>query len=298
MSTDNGNVLVRIEMKPIKGEGNATPEQLEAQATAAERSMEAVDFHAARGTCGDERERAGLLNGSAAIEARPSVFGGPDIYALSIAELTGVLPESITSGEAALRWAKDRINDAGFLSGGHAKCAANAGFKDWMSVIAYNPAAVADYVKMQLGEAYDPVLMAEVTDNAKVAVESGRYDDWNEGILIRVLGDEAGEAIEVLAAEPDDPNKVKPHEAKTFIREKIRGKTVNQTALFRMSVLGGGSFVVTDLYAADLQAAITSGPEAARLTALAAHAHEAMNAAVAGAVPNETIYQIDLTVAE
>lgn len=297
MSTDNGNVLVRIETEAIKGQGDATRAQLEAQAAIASGCGAEVDYKNTRGTCGDERERAGLLNGSTEVEDRPSVWGGPDIYGLGISELTGVIPAGVTTGKEALRQTKAKINDAGIKSGGHVNCAANAGFKSWISTIAYSPGTIEAYIKKELGEQYDPGVLAELSTNAKAAVESGRYDDWDETVLQEVLGEEKGEALEVLAKDPQNPDKVKPHEAKTFVRQKKRNRTINQTEVYRRSVYGGGSFVVDEPYAEDIEAAVTSGPDAARLMVLARHAREAINAAVAGAVPNETIYEIELAAA-
>lgn len=117
-------------------------------------------------------------------------------------------------------------------------------------------------------------------------VTSGRYDDWDESVLERVLGDEAGYAIEVLQPVP--------HEGVTFVRNKVKGKTVHQNALH--DAAGADSFVQYDPYADEIENALADGPQAAWKQKVARHAREALIAAIAPALPNPELDQFNLTV--
>ena len=64
--------------------------------------MVEVDYDTVRGACGDERYRIGLLSGEEIVEPRPSVFGGPNIYGLYVAELAGVFANSPLSADERL----------------------------------------------------------------------------------------------------------------------------------------------------------------------------------------------------
>lgn len=68
-----------------------------------------------------------------------------------------------------------------------------------MGIIAGNREAVAGYAMSQLGDSFDATAMDEVFAHADAVVASERYADWDESVLTRVLGAEAGEAIELLA---------------------------------------------------------------------------------------------------
>lgn len=89
---------VAVVPKALKGEQpTITPEEVEAQGHIAVRVIEEVDYDTVRGTCGDERERIGLLNGEPTVETRPSAYGGPNIYALYMAQLSGFFGPNDTS---------------------------------------------------------------------------------------------------------------------------------------------------------------------------------------------------------
>lgn len=281
-----------VDSEPIKDTRNdhtAKPDfaLVEQQAQLTEANLVPVDYYKVRGTCGDERPRVGLLSGVVTIEVRPSTFGGPDIHALAISELTGTMPANLETGEQRLSYAKDRLNRGGLLSGGHIHCAANGGLFMWLDALADNPENARTYVRRQLREHYSESLMNEVVHNAGVAVRSGAYNDWNEQILMDVLDNEAGEAIECLGDVE--------HGAVLVARNQLAGKTVAQTAVYEQSVLGHGTYDIDDQYEALIDAIMVGDMEdAQRLLLLAAHAREAIIAAVAGAVPNELLYQTTL----
>lgn len=291
------NVTYAIHEEAIKTNGaeQVPREALEQQAEAAVACLEAVDYGETPGTCGDERERVGLLDGSSRVEARPSVFGGPNIYGLGIAELTGYFGDADSDGETRLTRVTDLLEDARdsdgnpvIVSGGHVHCAANEKLNVWMGVIADNPDAVKAYARMNMGRHYDESLMDAVISRAAKVVASKRYGEWTEEVLQKVLGKEKADVeIERLAD--------KPHEGVTLVRNKIPDSTVNQTKLVARSVIGEGSFVHDDPYAGAIEHVITSGPDAVRMKQQAEHAREAILAAVAAIVPNEEIYQLDLS---
>jgi hypothetical protein len=212
------------------------------------------------------------------------VAGGPNIYALAVAELTDYFGNDTSNGEARLARVTDRLTEARIKSGGHEKCAANAGFAVWMRVIAEKPEAIKAYAERQLGAAYDDSAMQAVINNAKAVIASGRYGHWEETVLARVLGDQAGEAIEVLADVP--------HEAVTLVRNEIDGETIDHSKLYDISVVGRGSFVNDENYANMIEHVLSSGPDAVRKKVEAGHAREAILAAVAAAVPNALLYQL------
>ena len=131
---DIGLVNVKVREIPIKSEGNEllSIEELQAQAEVARDALVPVDYENTRGTCLDEREREGLVNGQPS-EVRPSAPGGPDIYALSIGELTGMFGENSTL-EDDLVEAHDLIEGGGLLGGCHVGCAASQ-ISPWMTLI-------------------------------------------------------------------------------------------------------------------------------------------------------------------
>lgn len=278
-------VDIKVEFEPVKGTEFIEPALLEAHAEVEIGALRDVDHRTVRSTCMDERERSHKRNGSTEIEPRLSVPGGSDIYGLAVSELTDSMPENVATGDEALASVKRRNNAAGIASGGHVDCKAAAAFTDWMRMIADSPDAVRPYVQKMLGEAYDESIFRKVSENAAKALSSGRYPEgWNgEEALIRVLGDEAGEAIEVLVPGP--------HKAKKVVRQLSRGKTVHQNVLVQTSVIGEGSFVIDDPHAADIESVQTSGADAAAKMHVARYAREAIIGALAGAVPNETLYQ-------
>ena len=288
MEMSDISLQIDIKEEPVKNSGAELIDYdlLRRQAEQALDCAETVDYHHARGTCSDERSRAGLLNGTATVEARPSVLGGPDVYALAVGELTGAF-ESGQPASGRLVTAKERINAVGLLSGGHVKCAANNGFASWMAAFAENPGFAREYTRQKLGPEYNESLFDEIVQNARATVASERYRDWNESILQKVLGDEAGEAIEVL-------NDV-PHEGVEFVETDQPDVTVDQTNLYAESVLGRGSFVFDRSYAGEIEAAVTDGLMRDDRLLLARHAREAIIASVAGAVPNPDLYQVVLS---
>lgn len=276
----------KILESPIKGERTMTDEQLQYQADLARRHTVEVDYHKVMSTCGDERKRAGLADGSATVEVRPSVFAGSNVYALYIAESTNYFGTGDYTAEERLAQSTRSLKDAQLLSGGHAGCAANAGLKPIMETISRGPEAFRDYARLNMGEQYNDEAMTAAFTNVKKAVESGRYDEWSEAVLPKVLakeGENPGQAIEILENVP--------HKARTLIRNKIVGTTVDQNAIHDDS--GEDSFVFDDGYAGAIEAAITSGINAVEANLIAQHAREAFLAAVAGAVPNPEINQID-----
>lgn len=279
-----------IHEQPIKSLGaEIVPvDLLEAQAEEVKASVVPIEYQGVRGTCMDERFRVGTRSGSP-VEVRPSVPGGPDIYALAISELTGAFGDEESTGADRLSQTKTTLNRTKILSGGHDGCAANAAFPIWMGLIADKPELMKEYAQSQMGDFYNEEVANKVVANAQSVVAAGRYEGWQEAKLAEVLGEEAEEAIEVLG-------KVE-HEALTFVRNKVDGTTVDQNKLYNSSIIGKGSFVVDEAYADDIEHALSGGPDAVSKKQLAEHAREFVIAALAQAVPNEELYQIDLMAA-
>ncbi len=284
----------KITVNPIKAPAEYPPipvEKLDEQAELARKYLVAVDYHQIRGTCIDERARIGLRAGGSHTEPRPSVPGGPNIYALGVAELTGYFGASNEAGESRLKRITDRLNVAGIKSGGHEKCAANAGFGVWMQTIASESEYIKTYARLRFGEGFDERIMDGLVEHARQIIASGVYVNWNEDVLISVLGEAvAAEAIERLA-------KVE-HGALTLVRNWNENTTVDQTAIYKENEtgvgIGNGSFVSDEAYADTIEHIIASGPDAVTKKVEAEYAREAILAAVAAAVPNKQLYQIDL----
>jgi len=276
---------------PVKGAGDVV--SLEA----AERQAVRIRAHVvrvpkrARGTCRDEREREGLASGEETVEVRPSVDGGPNLYGLAVAELTGYFGDAPSSGEERLAEVTQVLEDSDeeILSGGHQDCAANGKLGVWLGRLS-DPSAkekINDAMRNELGDEYDSELAHELFGHADATNQSGRYANWDETVLPRVLGDEAGQAIERLA-----PIK---HDAKTLARNHIEGTTVHQNGLHEDGQNGGDgerSFVFDDWYAAKIEGVLSTGPEAGRMLKLARHARAAIVAAVNMAVPNPELYEV------
>jgi hypothetical protein len=275
--------VVAISNEPIKNVGGELVDYalLQQEADIAKECQVEVDYYATPGTCGDERGRIGYMDDTTGHEPRPSVFGGPNVYGLGIAEMTGQVADTVVDGEEALGQVSRKLEAGNIQGGGHVGCAA-AKLPVWMAIVISAPEAVSEYASSKLGEDYDPALMAEVLANTERALQSGRYGNWDgENALAKVLGDKAGKSIERLEGE---------HEGKVFIEQEEDGKTIDQTELIRRSVIGGGAFIVDSRYADKIDAIVTSGPDAVRLTRLALHARHAMHAAIANAVPNPVLY--------
>ncbi|HEX8182222.1 MAG TPA: hypothetical protein VF575_01315 [Candidatus Saccharimonadales bacterium] len=275
--------VVHVDVIPIPVKGRERDEmpfaQIEAQAEINRSNLVEVDYHSVPSTCSDERPHEN--------EARPSVFGGSDVYALAIGELTGQFAGSKLAAKERLIVSKQTINDAKLLSGGHVNCAAATSFEVWMTSIHEQPENIIPYVRQEIGDDYDDDMMQEVIANAARATDNGTYADFSEETLRDVLGDEAELAIERVGNVP--------HEGVTLAKNKVNGKTIDQTAVYEQSVAGRGTFDFDEAYAQKIEDAVTSGPEAVRLQKLAHHAREAVIAAISGAVPNDLIYQITIS---
>lgn len=140
-----------------------------------------------------------------------------------------------------------------------------------------------EYAKQNM-ENYDQTLMDEVIDFARQASDSKIFKDWDgEGTLVSVLGDDSELAIERLADVP--------HEARTLIRNKRAGITVDQNTLHKLTG-GQDSFVHDDAYAEVIE--LTLSHESMESKRVMEHAREALMVGVALAVPNKEIHQIDL----
>lgn len=288
MKTELDPMMIQSEIieMPIKGERTMTDEQLADQATKARKHTVAVDYHAVRGTCADERERIGLANGESTVEARPSAFAGPNIYGLVIAELSGYFGSQDLAAKERAKQITITLNDADLLSGAHENCKANESVSTLLSWIAAGPVGYREYAKMNMSDDYNDLAMTMVFNHAQIASDKGIYDNWTEADLPEVLnelGDDPGQAVERLADVP--------HKGRSLIRNKIDGTTVDQTALHNDG--GEDSFVFDDAYADLIESAVTSGPNAVEANIVARHAREAFLAAVAGAVPNREINQIN-----
>ncbi len=287
MQSERQSIGATVLERPIKLVGNQTIglQEIEEQAEAARECLREYDDNT-RGTCIDERPRVGLLDGSKNVEARPSATGGPNIYALYLAELIGYFDgdEEGGDGEERLATVTDLINEFGIPSGGHGHCAANASFGVVIGNISMLRDEINAQVQLNMGDSYNMGAAEVIFDNATKTHQSGRYSNWSEDSLARVLGDEAGQAIEQL----EDV----PHLGKTFIRERVPGKTVDQTTLHEKT--GEYSFVHTEDYAERIENAISSGPDAVRMTELSRHAREIVLAAIAMAVPNQELHGIIL----
>jgi hypothetical protein len=289
INLDPSTLLVKIHDEPIKNTNNEltiTKDELSKQADFLRESMTAVDYGTVRGTCGDERFRVGLKSGEEKVEARPSVFGGPNIYGLYIMELAGMFKGSTASPDERLRQTTRDLNRNKIASGGHEHCAAAAGFAAVIENGESNAALVKAYAKENMSN-YDESLMNEVLDNASRLVEEMTYEGWDgEAALLRVLGNEANEAIERLAD--------MPHKGRTLARQKRPGYTIDQTRVHELSD-GEDSFDHDDPYADRIENALAAGPKASRVKQLMEHAREFVLVGVALAVPNPELHQIDIS---
>ncbi len=279
--------IVETPIKLIDGIETMTLDEVQQQAELARQSLVPVTKDS-RGTCIDERERVGTRAQEGVVKPLPSVAGGPDIYGLYVAEFSGYFGDSNRDPESSLGEIKRDINSKGIASGGHDHCAANASFGPIVSIVANpeNAAGLKAYAEINQGDAYDETIANEVLDFARQVDGSGRYVNHKEDTLAEVYGDEADEAIETLANVP--------HEGRTFIRQDKRGYTVDQTSLHNLSG-GEDSFVFDDWYADDIENALARGPEAVIMKKRMETAREFLIAAVAQAVPNKELHQINLS---
>lgn len=273
--------------QPLKVGGEATigRDELERDARHIAEVAEPVRPDAP-GTCIDERVRAGLYGGDTETEARYANPGGPDIYGLYMAELTGYFGDSEATGKERLVQVKSAINAGGITSGGHVGCAANAGFNAVMGLIAGgNAEAGCEYAKENLGDDFDEEAYNEVVENAKRVAKSGLYDEWSEDVLLEVLGDEADKGMELLEGQ---------HEGLELTRFRGKGKTPAQNKIFEKT--GRYSFVNHEDRAEQIEAIIADGPNAAWSEKLARHAREALLAALVPALPNPELHQLNVQV--
>jgi hypothetical protein len=291
MEIDNMKVEVSFRQEPLKvTEGvTMTPDQIKNQLTAVKGALREVNPETP-GTCIDERSRIGTLNGEESVEPRHSAPGGPNIYALYIAELIGYFGDDDTSGKERLEQITGMINEAGISSGGHQGCAANNGFEAILGLIGgQNSDQGRAYAMEQLGDNFDEQAYEQIIESAKKVVESGRYADWSEAVLIEeVLGGkdgEAGTAIEVLDGQ---------HEGRTFARVKAGSQTVDQTELH--NAVGEDTFVNDEDYEDRIDMILADGPKAVWKAKLALHAREALLAALYPALPNKELHQINISV--
>jgi hypothetical protein len=275
-----------IQDGPIKllGEITLSQSDLEVQAGYLRESLVPIDYDKVRGTCGDERFRIGLLSGEEKVEARPSVFGGPNIHALYVSEGAGVYKNSPLDPTERLRDITRKINRNKVQSGGHEHCAAAAGFGDTvLPNIVANAETARAYAQANMSD-YDDDMMTEVLGNFKEQLDT--YKGWDgEKALVEILGDEAGEAIEKLAD--------MPHKGRTLARQHRPGVTIDQTLVHNHSD-GEDSFEFDDAYAFRIENASADGPEASRVLRLMRHAREVVLVGVALSVPNPELHQIDV----
>jgi hypothetical protein len=277
-----------IHKQPVKTSGAeiVTSELLQAQAQLVADCLVPIQYQAVHGTCMDERGRLRLLNGQPT-EVRPSAPGGPNIYALGVAELIGLFDNRIDlSAEERLSDIGERLRSGNIKGGGHDDCKASAAFQAWMAIIADQGDELKESVKKELGERYSGTAASFVVSQARDVVKAGRYSSWQEYLLPQTLGDDAGQAMEVTDSVP--------HEGQTFVRNKVDQSTIDQTRLYHKSVFGQGSFDVDDAYLDDIEHILTSGPDAAMKKLQAEHAREFIVAALMVALPNRELYQIDV----
>lgn len=280
-AADNIRIVSNPEPVKLIGQATLTLTELEDLAQIGIKSLVSYGDDS-RGTCGDERAREGLLNGDKTVEARPSAWGGPNIYGLFMAELSGYFADSKLDGRGRLQAVTGIINDANIKSGGHVGCAANDSLPDILAILA-DQAKWAAAVKDELGNEYDNELSESLASNAQKALDSQAYKGWAETILQEVLGDQAGVAIETL-----QPG---PHTARVLERIWVVNQTVDQTTLAK-NANGQTSFVQDEPYCQRIELAI-SGDDQGKIPILR-HAREALLQAVLLAVPNPELWQTSL----
>jgi len=289
INIDPTTLLVKVHEVPIKNVNNKvtlSKSDLETQARHLRESMVPVDYDTARGTCGDERYRKGLRSGEAIVEARPSVFAGPNIYGLYVSELAGVFKGSDASPDERLRQVTRNLNRNKIASGGHERCTAAASFGTVLANGAANPELVRSYAEDNMDD-YEERFMSEVLDEASDIVTAKTYEGWDgEAALLRLLGTEADEAIERLVDAP--------HEGRSLARNKKSGWTIDQTRVHQKSG-GEDSFEWDDPYAERIENALAAGPDASSVKRLMEHVREFVLASVALSVPNPELHQIDFS---
>ena len=286
---DPAMAAIHIHNTPIKltGESRVQPEVVVEQAEAARRCLVRVDYSCVCGTCAEDRERVGLMSGETEVEPRPSNFGGPVIQGLYVSELSGRFGiDSPLTGKERLAAIDVAFSESGRVkSGGHVNCAANADFDKVVGNILNLKAEIETYASVQLGDKYDQSAMDEVyywADNASI---SRRYADWDQSALVEVLGDGAGNGIEIVA----DVN----HDAETLIRTNIKNGTVGQTEIYALT--GKRSFVQDDAYSEVIENVLATGTDPNRMKRVMEHAREAVIVSVSQLLPNPELHQISIS---
>ncbi len=286
METFRMPVIIDVRKEPLKATNGVTMsvEELESQGEAVSEALRDVNPESP-GTCIDERRREGYHGGEEGHEARFSAPGGPNIYGLYMAELTGYFAGRELAAKQRLGEITEIINDAGIVSGGHKGCAANAGFNVVLGLIAGDNAEAGQrYAREQLDEDFNEQAYAKVIENAKASVNAGVYDEWAEDNLMEELGKEADKGIEILGGQ---------HEGRTFARVSVIDKTVDQTELHNAT--GEDTFVSDEAYEERIEGVISSGPDAEWRQKVARHAREALLAALFPALPNNELHQINIS---
>lgn len=273
------SIEIALNPEPVKLNGEAAMNPQDLMALSQQCAKCLIEYtKKTRGTCGDERGRKGLLNGEPVVEARPSAWGGPNIYGLFMAELSGKFIGSELSGIDRLAQVTKTINSADITSGGHLGCAANGSFRDILAIISEHT-NWSDAAAQQLGGSFDSNLAKQLAANAQAALDTGVYDNWQESNLQAVLGDEAKVAIEELVPGP--------HTARLVERVWIEGRTIDQTRVVTTSN-GETSFVQDEPYCQRIEDAI--GGNDLTQKPLLRHAREALLQAVVMAVPNSQLW--------
>lgn len=278
---DPMTVMVELHETPIKvtGERRITEEQRAELLRDIKSNLKPYD-ESTRGTCMDERRREHLRSGGKITEVRPSAPGGPDVYGLAIAELTGSFAGSTMTAEQRLHTIMAANGRAGLKSGGHENCAANNGLGTWVPLIAEQPEKISAYVQSKIAEdglTYDQEKMNAIIGYAQGVKDSGVYAAWSEEKYAVLLGDEAGVAIEKLYDEP--------HLGFAVMWVEKPGYTIDQTAL------NNRAFELNKPYMKRIEDVEASGPDAGKIAELTPYARYASIAALALAVPNQVLYE-------
>lgn len=270
-------VTAHISEQPIKLLKEASPESELVEILNDAKSSLTAYTEETRGTCMDERRRTTLKDGKPAVEVRPSLPGGPDVYLLAVRELTGYHEgQALTANERA-HDSKTTLDEKGVRSGGHEECAADNLLGTWAGqVIVENQTGIAEYVQRKFDQAginFDMDLMNQVFENAADIQASGRYAEWSEESYFDLLGAEADEAIEKLEHAP--------HLGKMMIWVEIDGQTIDQTKI------GNRAFELNLPYMKRVENAGLNGPAAE----LAPYARYAIVGALGAALPNEELQE-------
>lgn len=271
-------VTAHISEQPIKLLKEASPQAELVEILNDAKSSLTAYTEETRGTCMDERARTMLKSGKPAVEVRPSLPGGPDVYLLAVRELTGYYEGQDSTANDRAHDAKTTLDSKGVLSGGHEECAADNLLGTWAGqVIVENQAKVAEYVHRKFDEdgfEFDMNLMNRVFQYAADIQSTERYAEWTEQSYFDLLdAEEVDEAIEQL--EPV------PHRGKMMVWVKIEGMTMDQTKV------DNRAFELNLPYMKRVENAGVNGPAAE----LVPYARYAIVGALAAALPNEELQE-------